>query len=153
MTACMLGVDYFLVPYVQFPLFFLAPVSLAAWHRGAAWGTGIALAVTIGRAVSNTAWGVDLSVSLWAAALRILLLFGYAYLVARTGKQTRALEREVRMLRGILPICSFCKRIRDEQARWQQLEIYITEKSEAKFTHSLCPECISQHYPDVLLRK
>lgn len=57
-------------------------------------------------------------------------------------------------LEGILPICSFCKKIRLEgtdykdQANWLQIERYISERTEAKFSHSLCPECLNKHYPD-----
>ncbi len=51
-----------------------------------------------------------------------------------------ALEN-VRTLSGMLPICSYCKKIRDDKGYWQQLEAYITEHSEALFSHGLCPEC------------
>ena len=56
---------------------------------------------------------------------------------------------EVKTLRGFLPICSHCSRIRDEDGGWQILEKYIQERSEAKFSHSLCPECIQEFYPDL----
>lgn len=55
---------------------------------------------------------------------------------------------EVKALSGILPICSYCKRIRDENGNWNQLETYIHDHSEADFSHGLCPECIRKHYPD-----
>jgi K+-sensing histidine kinase KdpD len=51
-----------------------------------------------------------------------------------------ALE-QVRTLTGLLPICAWCKKIRDEEGRWQQLERYISQHSDAKFTHGLCEEC------------
>jgi K+-sensing histidine kinase KdpD len=51
-----------------------------------------------------------------------------------------ALE-QVRTLAGLLPICAWCKKIRDEEGRWQQLERYISLHSDAKFTHGLCEEC------------
>jgi hypothetical protein len=56
--------------------------------------------------------------------------------------------REVKTLRGILPICAHCKRIRADQGYWQQVEHYISEKSEATFSHGLCPDCLAQHYPE-----
>jgi hypothetical protein len=55
---------------------------------------------------------------------------------------------EVKILRGFLPICSVCKKIRDDQGYWNQIESYIRERSEAVFSHSFCPECLAQHYPD-----
>jgi len=47
----------------------------------------------------------------------------------------------VKQLQGLLPICSYCKRIRDDRNYWQQLETYVTEHSGAVFSHGLCPEC------------
>ncbi len=58
-----------------------------------------------------------------------------------------ALEK-VTMLSGLLPICSGCKKIRNDQGYWQQVEGYIMEHSSARFTHGLCPECLKKHYPD-----
>jgi PAS domain S-box-containing protein len=53
----------------------------------------------------------------------------------------------VHMLSGILPICSACKKIRDEQGEWRPLESYIMKHSEAEFSHGICPECMSRLYP------
>jgi len=58
-----------------------------------------------------------------------------------------ALE-QVRKLTGLLPICAWCKKIRDEGGSWQQLEQYISLHSEARFTHGLCPECASRMEAD-----
>lgn len=52
----------------------------------------------------------------------------------------KALE-EVRTLRGFLPICASCKKIRDDTGYWQQIEFYIREHTEADFTHGICPDC------------
>ncbi len=54
---------------------------------------------------------------------------------------------EVKTLRGIIPICSNCKKIRDDDGFWQRVEIYVRKHSEADFTHSLCPECAETLYP------
>jgi PAS domain S-box-containing protein len=55
----------------------------------------------------------------------------------------------VKALRGLLPICSSCKKIRDDKGYWERIEIYIHEHSEAEFTHGLCPECTKMLYPEV----
>lgn len=60
----------------------------------------------------------------------------------------RALS-EVRKLSGLLPICSSCKKIRDDKGYWQSLESYISDRSEAQFSHGICPECSSKLYPDL----
>lgn len=53
---------------------------------------------------------------------------------------------EVKKLRGFLPICSSCKKIRDDKGYWNQIESYIRDHSEAEFTHSICPECTKKLY-------
>jgi CheY-like chemotaxis protein len=55
---------------------------------------------------------------------------------------------QVKQLQGLLPICMHCKKIRDDEATWHPLETYIERRSEAAFTHSLCPGCLSRHYPE-----
>lgn len=55
---------------------------------------------------------------------------------------------EVKALSGLLPICTSCKKIRDDEGYWKQIERYIQERSEAQFSHGLCPECAAKLYPD-----
>jgi PAS domain S-box-containing protein len=54
---------------------------------------------------------------------------------------------DVKALSGLLPICSSCKKIRDDKGYWNQIEVYIRDHSEADFSHSLCPDCIEKLYP------
>lgn len=56
---------------------------------------------------------------------------------------------EIKTLRGILPICSHCKQIRDDQGYWHKIESYIQSHSEAAFSHGVCPDCIEKYYPDL----
>lgn len=60
---------------------------------------------------------------------------------------------KVKLLSGMLPICSSCKKIRDDQGYWNQIEEYITDHSEAEFTHSICDECAEKLYPEFDLKK
>jgi len=65
----------------------------------------------------------------------------------------RELEKalqEIKTLRGILPLCSWCKKIRTENGTWQQVESYIHEHSEADISHSICPECAKKHFSEYL---
>ncbi|MCJ7540895.1 MAG: PAS domain S-box protein [Desulfobacterales bacterium] len=55
---------------------------------------------------------------------------------------------EVKTLQGFLPICSHCKKIRDDKGYWNQIESYIHKHSDAEFSHGICPECAKKHYPD-----
>ena len=68
-------------------------------------------------------------------------------LQATVAELERALA-EVRQLRGIIPICSGCKKIRDESGYWQRVESYISEHSEAEFSHGLCDDCLASLYPE-----
>lgn len=64
------------------------------------------------------------------------------------GSLRRALV-EVKTLRGILPTCSYCKDIRDEEGSWHQLESYIQRHSDAKFSHGICDKCMREHHPEM----
>jgi DNA-binding response OmpR family regulator len=55
----------------------------------------------------------------------------------------------VKTLQGILPICMHCHKIRNDSESWQRLEAYLSEHSDAQFSHGICPECRDEHYPDV----
>jgi PleD family two-component response regulator len=59
----------------------------------------------------------------------------------------KALDK-IKTLKGILPICSFCKRIRAKNGEWQKIETYISQHSEADFSHGVCPNCQDKHYTD-----
>jgi PAS domain S-box-containing protein len=56
---------------------------------------------------------------------------------------------EIKTLQGLLPICSHCKKIRNDDGYWDQVEDFIQDHSEAMFSHGICPECISRLYPDM----
>ncbi len=73
-------------------------------------------------------------------------------LVARlqeTLAEKERLLKENKVLRGLLPICANCNKIRDENGRWHILEDYIEAHSQAKFTHTICPDCTKKLYPDL----
>jgi len=55
---------------------------------------------------------------------------------------------KIKVLRGIIPICASCKKIRDDKGYWNQLESYIREHSEAEFSHGICPDCAQKLYPE-----
>ena len=60
----------------------------------------------------------------------------------------KALEN-IRALHGLLPICSYCKKVRDDEGYWEQVDQYIREHSDLEFTHGICPECTQQYFPEV----
>ena len=61
--------------------------------------------------------------------------------------------QKVRTLSGLLPICASCKKIRDDNGYWSQIEAYIQTHSEAEFRHSICPDCANKLYPNIGIHK
>ena len=67
-------------------------------------------------------------------------------------RRTRELEEllsRLKRLEGIITICMYCKRIRNEQDSWQQVESYVSDHSDASFSHGLCPGCLAANYPEL----
>jgi hypothetical protein len=60
---------------------------------------------------------------------------------------------EVKTLKGIIPICTSCKKIRDDKGYWNQVEAYIRDHSDAEFTHGICQECVEKLYPGLGIKK
>lgn len=69
--------------------------------------------------------------------------------LVRSNDDLQRALREVKVLKGLVPICAACKKIRNDQGFWQQLEEYIQQHSEAEFSHGLCSPCIKKLYPGV----
>lgn len=68
----------------------------------------------------------------------------------RLVKELRDALDQIKTLRGIIPICASCKKIRDDSGFWQQVESYITHHSDAIFSHGICPECVKKLYPELM---
>jgi phosphoserine phosphatase RsbU/P len=65
------------------------------------------------------------------------------------GQRTLALMANVKTLTGLLPICSYCKRIRSDEDYWEQVEGYITEHTDARFSHGICPSCLEKAMSEI----
>jgi len=150
MGAAILVADVASGPHVRGPVFFAFPVVVAGWHGFAKTATLLAMGLPAARVVvESTSWRMHVVFPevLISGAVGIAALILLAFLAGRAGVAQRLRER-VKALEGILPICSFCKRIRDREDRWQSVERYISDRSQAAFSHGLCPECASKHYPE-----
>jgi uncharacterized membrane protein (UPF0182 family) len=66
--------------------------------------------------------------------------------------ELRSALAEIKTLKGIIPICASCKKIRDDRGYWNRLELYISEHSDAEFSHGICPDCAGRLYPDLASR-
>ncbi len=72
----------------------------------------------------------------------------YEKAIEENVKELENAARSIRTLKGLVPICSKCKKIRDDKGFWQQLEVYVTEHTEADFSHGMCDECAAEMFAD-----
>lgn len=86
------------------------------------------------------------TISVLSFGLEFFRSWYYEALVREKQRLEKALD-EVKTLQGLLPICSYCKRIRDDEGYWNQIEIYIDKHSDVVFSHSICPACAKKHFP------
>ena len=86
--------------------------------------------------------------SIWATAFLTLLRRNAEEKRAKAVEEKEKALEEMKILRGFLPICSGCKKIRDDEGTWNHIEDYIVTHSEADFSHGMCPSCTKEMYPD-----
>ncbi len=80
-----------------------------------------------------------------------LIVYGFSFYILYSYERSRKVyQREIRRLNEMLPICSFCKRIRDKNGKWHSLESYLNREADIDFSHGVCPECGEKHYPEFM---
>jgi hypothetical protein len=150
MIVCVLGIDFVTGKEIRFPILFALPVGLAAWRNYKTAAYAMAVGLPLARMAFHLPWHATvetLPVAGINALINMLALLCYAYLLDKTAVQKKALETRVNVLEGILPICASCKKIRNENGEYEQVEKYISERSQATFSHGVCPECLKRLYP------
>jgi K+-sensing histidine kinase KdpD len=140
-------------------MFYLIPVSAISWTLGRNAGIAASLVCAI-------AWSIvdyfgrplfDPVTETWNIAIQFAMFVSYAVVLSkvRTGIDKQRVANvdlqsalaEVRRLSGVLPVCAWCKKIRDTEGAWHQMEVFLSDHSEADFTHSICPECKGKFFP------
>jgi hypothetical protein len=139
--------DLWTGPLLKFPILFVLPVVLSAWFCSTRLAYLLAALLPFGRFLIAVLVHDPASITADTAneLVRVSVLSLLAFLVGHTARQSR----ELKVLRGRLPMCMWCKRIRIEDGSWQDLETYIAEHSEADFSHGLCSECKQEHYGEL----
>lgn len=149
--AALIWIDYVLGPDAQFPVLYVIPVTLAAWYSGRSPAVGLAIAMPVAHgALLLMLWkqpGDPFSI-LAPTILRGAVIMVMALWFARLAEHERKVHQYVARLEGLLPICAFCKSIRNQAGQWERIETFISDRSEAEFSHSFCPTCGKTHYPD-----
>jgi K+-sensing histidine kinase KdpD len=143
-------------------LLFIAAVVVTSRYGGAVPGICAALVsvVIFDWYFDRNPYHLDFNL---AGLVRTIVFCSVSFLVASLEHQRRrtveSLEEanralrlameEIRTLHGILPICSYCKRIRTDEGSWMQIESYVRKHSHAEFTHGICPECYQKNHPEI----
>lgn len=155
--------DYLTGAELGFFLFYYVPLGLIGWYVGR--NTAIVysiLAAVIWVLADQFADHVYTSefVRCWNSFIRFVSFVLVSLLFSRlrikfdrevelNSELTRALS-EVKTLSGMLPICAACKKIRNDKGYWEQIEVYVRDRSEAEFSHGICPECAQKLYPQFM---
>ena len=147
-----------LTPYeLGFSAFYVLPVLIATWGVGTARGLGFALLsaccwysldLTSGRPLTHEFYRI------WDTLNHLL---SYSLVAVVTGRLKLALQRKqalrenldltlrnVKELEGLLPVCAWCKKVRNDEGYWQELETYLGPRIKAAFSHGICPECAAR---------
>jgi hypothetical protein len=147
-SLCIIPLDYCTGPYLDgMVLLYPIPAAMAAWSGSSRGSMALAAALPPVRMLIFYYWGWHapaLEVVL-DTALIILCSIAIALLIFHLRQQALTL----RVLGGMLPICGFCKRIRNGDA-WEHMEGFISNHSEAQFSHTFCAECAAKHYGEYL---
>jgi hypothetical protein len=145
-SIAIIPLDYFTGPYLDaMVLLYPIPAAMAAWSGSPRWSIAFAAVLPAVRVLIFHYWGWPAPVrdAVLDTVLLILCSIAIALLILHLRRQAFTL----RVLGGMLPICSFCKRIRNGEA-WEPLEGFISGHSEAQFSHTFCDECGAKHYGD-----
>ena len=147
-ASLLLILDYESSALIQFPITFVIPVILASWFCAPHIGYLFAVGMAVVRLSFDIVWDSSalLQSGIVNAFINVSVLVFIAYI---TNKAVR-LMREVKVLQGILPTCCFCKKIRDKDDHWKSMEVYIETRTDAQFSHGICPDCAQLHYGDIL---
>jgi hypothetical protein len=150
-----LGVVDWLTGYeLNFFLFYFLPVAVGAWFLGL--GASVTLSVFSAMvwfgadALSGHVYSSHIY-AVWNTTIRLVSFLAIGWSVSRmrqafdrehdTAENLRRALSEIQILEAFLPICAQCKKIRNQQGVWQNLEVYIGQHSNTQFSHGYCPEC------------
>ena len=147
--AGLVGLTYAVGPDTGMPALSVLPVCLAAWYSGRQAATALSVLVTGANVWFLLSWwpvSTEMLTLVAEALLRGVVITIMGLWFARLSEHERQLHRYVVKLEGLLPICSFCKAIRNEAGVWERLESFMVSRSDAEFTHGFCPTCTEAHY-------
>lgn len=151
--------DYATAPELGFFVFYFIPLVFVAWHGNALWNLCFSVLASVLWFEADTYTRhlySSPSISYWNAGVRLIAFVFVTFMITRmkylfdherqlNEELSRAMA-EIKALSGLLSICASCKKIRDQQGAWHQIEVYISKRSAATFSHGICPECMVRLY-------
>ena len=154
-SVMLLGViawaDYVTGPAISFGIFYFLPIWLMTWNFKRSVGVLVSLVCAMAWFVVDKTSGSEYPnplIHYWNAIVRLGYFLTFSILLSRVREQLEKSAAEVKRLGGLLPICASCKKIRNDKGYWEQVEQYIGDRSEAEFSHGICPECARKLYPE-----
>lgn len=148
-SIAVLFLEYSAGRNIRLSMLYVLPVALSAWsnHRRTAYILAVLLPCS--RLSFFVPWNEmdDIFHGVINAAVRIVVLMGVAHL-AYVASQAVELKRKMTVLENILPMCASCRKIRNTDGTYEQLETYIIKHSETKFSHGICPDCMNKLYSE-----
>jgi len=117
--------------------------AFARWGGGRTYEEAFGAAIFLGSAVVIGALAIH------ARRRSAREVFGISRALELRNAELAEALASVKTLSGLLPVCAWCKRIRDDAGYWQQIERYLANRTDARFTHGMCPDCAAEHYPEL----
>jgi len=161
-TLVMVFFDYWTGFEYRMEIFYLMPISYATWYIGKINGIAFSILVVMIMLYSSIASGTNFSkypVEIWNIATYFAFFIIVILLLSklRSTMQQRAglisklqnALNAVKELSGILPMCANCKKIRDDEGYWHDVDVYINRHTNAEITHGICAECANKLYPSL----
>jgi hypothetical protein len=162
-----LGFVDFLSGYeISFSVFYLLPIVFVTWLCGRAFGFLVAFTSAVVWLVADMTSGHVFSydiIPFWNALVRLGFFVTVVFLLTRLqlvyeeqkriAHELRESLTKIKVLSGLIPICAWCKKVRNDQGYWQQVETYLTENADVSFTHGVCQECKEKELSDLRREK
>lgn len=160
LMVVILGIDLVTPSGLAMGVPYIAAVLLSLWSPKrrfivftAIFCSAYTLVAVIHKPLGGELWAVLLGRALALFAIWVTALLALQRRISDEKREHAIREREkaledVKVLRGLLPICASCKQIRDDEGYWTQIEVYIRDHSQAQFSHGICPGCARKLYPE-----
>jgi len=151
--------DYWTGFEFRIEIFYLVPISYLTWFVSKKIGITVSVLSIIVILSTDIMAGknyYNISVEIWNMVMYLAFFVVVTFLINGLRDIINRLQKtlsEVKELQDILPICSNCKKIRDDEGYWHDVAVYITNHTNTKFTHGLCQECAMKLYPEFIKKK